>query len=231
MAITSKGKGWELRNSIWMLWAILTLGFFNYISFYYISFRVKQRKWLFAALVYSLIFITWTIITEIYPEKHWMTDVAFSVFLLGWIVSIVHVFKIRKEYLLRLEVKIASGQREIQSLREQIRREYGGTVEAASKVAPVQQEVKEKPKDTVKMIDINTASEDEVAEVPGIGALFAKKVIEVRKREDGFTSFEHFVQTLSIKPHLAEKMRPFLVFPEKPATSSLKKSEGRIVDF
>ncbi|WP_289890233.1 helix-hairpin-helix domain-containing protein [Virgibacillus pantothenticus] len=231
MAITSKGKGWELRNSIWMLWAILTLGFFNYISFYYIYFRVKQRKWLFAALVYSLIFITWIIIAEIYPEKHWMTDVSFAIFLLGWIISIVHVFKIRKEYLLRLEVKIANGQKEIQSLREQIRQEYGSTVEAGSKVAPIPQEIKEQPEDTVKMIDINTATEDEVAGVPGIGALFAKKVMEAREREGGFTSFEHFVQTLSIKPHLAEKMRPFLVFPEKPSISSLKKSEGRIVDF
>lgn len=230
MAITGRGKGWELRNSIWMLWAILTLGLFNYISFYYIYFRVKQRKWLIAALVYSLIFIMFIIINEIYSEKHWMTDVSFAVYLLGWIISIVHVFKIRNEYLLRLEVKIANGQREIQSLREQIRQEHENTVEAGSKVVPPQ-EIQKQLEDTAEMIDINTATEDEVAGIPGIGALFAKKVIEARKREGGFTSFEHFVQTLSIKPHLAEKMRPFLVFPERPATSSLKKSEGRIVDF
>ena len=52
MAITGRGKGWEMRNSIWMLWAILTFGFLNYVSFYYISYRVKQRKWFFAALIY-----------------------------------------------------------------------------------------------------------------------------------------------------------------------------------
>ncbi|ONK22684.1 hypothetical protein BLX87_15035 [Bacillus sp. VT-16-64] len=233
MAITSKGKGWELRNSIWMLWAILTFGFFNYVSFYYISFRVKQKKWFFAALLYSSIFITTMVINNIFSEEHWMLGVGAVFLIVGWAVSIIHVFKIRPEYLLRLEAKMASGhkEREIQSLRKQITREYGGTVKSSSTVAPVQQTVKEKPEDTIQLIDINTASEDEIAEVPGIGALFAKKVVEARSGSNGFTSFDHFVEVLAIKPHLAEKMRPFLVFPEETENSSLEKSEGRIVDF
>ena len=173
------------------------------------------------------------VLTEVFPEEHWMTDVVIAAFLIGWIFSIVHVFKIRTEYLLRLEATITTGQKakEIQSLKEQITREYGGTVEAASKTAAVSRVMKQKSEEKVDIVDINTASEEEIAKVPGIGALFAKKVLEARSRENGFTSLDHFVEVLSIKPHLAEKMKPYLAFPEKTQTSSLEKTEGRIVDF
>lgn len=233
MAITGRGKGWEIRNSIWMLWAILSFGFLNYVSFYYASYRVKQRKWFFAALIYSFIFIMTIVVIEVFPEEHWMTDVAIATFLLGWVFSIVHVFKIRTEYLLRLEATITTGQkeREIQSLKEQITREYGGTAEAAPKTAAVPRAMEQKSEEKIDIVDINTASEEEIAKVPGIGALFAKKVLEARSRENGFASLDHFVEVLSIKPHLAEKMKPYLAFPEKTQTSSLEKTEGRIVDF
>jgi hypothetical protein len=32
-SITEKGIGWELRNSIWMLWVFFPFAFFNYSTF------------------------------------------------------------------------------------------------------------------------------------------------------------------------------------------------------
>ncbi|MBS4218456.1 helix-hairpin-helix domain-containing protein [Bacillus sp. FJAT-49711] len=234
MAITNKGKAWELRNSIWMLWAIFSFGFLNYISFFYTAYRVKQRKWFIAGIIYSLILIMNMVVTEIVSKDHWVYDLSMATFLFGWIFSVFHVYKIRAEYLLRLEARITSGQKEkeIQSLKEQIKREYSGIepfhhANDDSKETLIQTNHEEE----MGIIDINTATEEEIARVPGIGALFAKKVVEARDKENGFTSFDHFAQVMSIKPHLIAKIKPHLAFPEKPKLKISERAEGRIVDF
>ncbi|HZH60281.1 MAG TPA: helix-hairpin-helix domain-containing protein [Metabacillus sp.] len=244
--ITNKGKVWELRNSIWMLWAILTFGALNYISLFYASYKVKQKKWFIAGIIYSIIFIFTMVITEVLPTEHWFYDLTLVAYLIGWIASIVHVFKIRPEYLLRLEAKVSSGykEKEIESLRRKISQEYVTTSptkntqksKAASQEQSkmVQEETVKEIKETsseIQIIDINTASEQEIAKVPGIGSIFAKKVISVRTQENGFKSFDHFVEVLSVKPHLIGKIKPHLKFPESFSKDQVKKSEGRIVDF
>lgn len=246
--ITNKGKVWELRNSIWMLWAILTFGALNYISLFYASNKVKQKKWFIAGIIYSIIFIFMMVISEVVPTKHWLYDLTLAAYLIGWIASIIHVFKIRPEYLLRLEAKISTGykEKEIESLKRKISQEYvtkspientqksiiTSPVTEQSKVVQekVINESKEVPSEK-KIIDVNTASEQEIAKIPGIGSIFAKKVISVRNQQNGFKSFEHFIETLSVKPHLIEKIKPYLAFPESSSNDLVKKSEGRIVDF
>lgn len=246
--ITEKGKGWEFRHSIWMLWAILTFGALNYISFYYISYKVKQRKWFIAGIIYSILFILVMVVSELFPTEHWVYDVTLAAYLLGWIASIVHVFKIRPEYLLRLEAKISSGhkEKEIASLKHKIAQEYGTTTASEKRdntntnsihheqQKMVSQETINAIKETsteIQIIDINTASEQEIAKIPGIGTIYAKKVVSVRSQENGFQSFDHFVEALSVKPHLIEKIKPHLSFPENPSIQPVKKPEGRIVDF
>lgn len=83
----------------------------------------------------------------------------------------------------------------------------------------------------IHIVDINMATEEEIAKVPGIGSLFAKKVVSVRNEEKGFKSFDHFVEVLLVKPHLIGKIKPHLVFSETGRPEQNKKTEGRIVDF
>ncbi|MGQ4668129.1 ComEA family DNA-binding protein [Metabacillus halosaccharovorans] len=246
--ITNKGKAWELRNSIWMLWAILTFGALNYISFFYASYKVKRKKWFFAAIIYSIIFILTMVVTEVVPIEHWFYDLTLAAYFIGWIFSIVHVFKIRPEYLLRLEAIVSSGykEKEIESLKRKISQEYVTTIsnEDAQKSitsTTIHKQPKEFEQEAIKenkispsdiqIVNVNTASEQELAKVPGIGSIFAKKVISVRNQENGFKSFDHFVEILSIKPHLIEKIKPHLNFSESSDHDVVKKSEGRIVDF
>ncbi|HHW39154.1 MAG TPA: hypothetical protein GXX18_18285 [Bacillales bacterium] len=241
--ITNKGRVWEVRNSLWMLWAILTFGLLNYVSFFYVSYKVRQRKWFIAGLIYSILFILVMTATEL-PEDHWFYNAALFTYIIGWIVSIVHVFKIRTEYLLRLEAKLLSGPSEIQSLKRQIAREYAQAnseradhsfskpiknvldTETTNQNEGIQGNYSEG-----NVIDINKATEEEVAKVPGIGTLFAKKVISIREEVGGYKSFSHFVEVLSVKPHLVEKIKPYLHFPEEAVPQQMKKYEGRIVDF
>lgn len=238
-SITSKGKAWEYRNSLWMLWTILSLGFLNYVSFFYISHKVKQKKWFIAALVYSGIFVLYMSLPDFFTP----------IFLISWIFSVFHVFKVRTEYLLRLEAVQASGlrNRDLDKLKETISREYdkpnsavqssNARFEERESITPFQsreKEVIETDKSNVmeKRIDINTASEEQIASVPGVGSIFAAKIVALRKQENGFHSFDHFVQALSVKPHLAEKMKSHMKFSDTSRTNQeVKRAEGRIVDF
>lgn len=239
-SLTSKGKAWEYRNSLWMLWTLLTLGFLNYVSFFYVARKVKQKKWFRAGIVYSIFFIIFALATDSFA----------TIFIISWIVSIFHVFKIRTEYLLRLEAVQASGlnNRQLDKLKETIAKEYerpnSNYTASHTRIeerAPIMPQTQPTERNSNKMeerniidkpIDINTASEKEIAEVPGIGSIFAAKVIAVRSQENGFNSFDHFVQTLSVKPHLAEKIKSHVIFSTTSHNEQrVKKTEGRIVDF
>jgi competence ComEA-like helix-hairpin-helix protein len=85
-----------------------------------------------------------------------------------------------------------------------------------------------------KQIDVNHASAEEIAKVPGVGLIFAKKIIAERERVGFFQNFEHFIQVLGIKPHVAEKMRPYLQFntdDNNQGNQKKKMERGRVVDF
>nr|WP_255571779.1 helix-hairpin-helix domain-containing protein [Anoxybacillus sp. ST70] len=82
-----------------------------------------------------------------------------------------------------------------------------------------------------KLVDINKATEEEISSIPAIGGLLAKKIVMVREKEGGFRSLEHFSECLQLKPHVVEKIRPFIKFPELESPSKQNKYEGRIVDF
>ncbi|MFG6497304.1 helix-hairpin-helix domain-containing protein [Fictibacillus sp. UD] len=239
-SVTDRGRFWEIKNSIWMLWVFLTFGFFNYISFFYVSYKVKQRKWFIAGILYSIPFILMMITADTALSDTWLDDVGTMSYIIGSIVSIIHVIKIRPEYLLRLDAKLSSGykEKEIDHLKKTIAREYGATPVIdkqpvlTNTTGDEQIGYNVKKEMRVEQVVINETTEEELAKVPGIGGLFAKKIISTRSQENGFQSFNHFVEVLSVKPHLAEKIKPYLLFPEKEhVVASTNKTEGRVIDF
>ena len=61
-----------------------------------------------------------------------------------------------------------------------------------------------------KPIDINSAPEREIAELPGISRAVAAAVVAERKRAGGFRSPEDLLQVKGIKAKRLEKILPFL---------------------
>ncbi|MEK5325541.1 ComEA family DNA-binding protein [Aeribacillus sp. FSL M8-0254] len=235
-SITEKGIGWELRNSIWMLWVFFPFAFFNYISFFYAAFRVRQRKWFFAGLIYTLPFIIFLIA----EEGHFLFDIAVALALISWVSSIFHVFRIRPEYLLRLESQQKVQEKNLKQLKEAIAKEHILESNDEQQVISPKEEFINPMQPSIenesvsKRIDVNHASADEIAKVPGVGLIFAKKILAERERVGFFQNFEHFIQVLGIKPHVAEKMRPYLQFntdDNNQGNQKKKMERGRVVDF
>ncbi|CAN5661482.1 hypothetical protein BH20ACT11_BH20ACT11_10280 [soil metagenome] len=98
MSVTKKGRRWELLHSLWVGWTF-TLGFFNWIAFLYIGVRSNNRRWLYWGGFYSIPFI----LALLHPDlEGWSGNMIMTLLLGLGVVSIVHAFLIRKDYLSRL---------------------------------------------------------------------------------------------------------------------------------
>ncbi len=251
MAATSKGQRWELLHSLWILWTF-TLGFFNWVAFFYVGIRAKQRKWILWGLVYAIPFILSMVFAERPAFDGWIGDLTVTLTLILGIISIVHAFRIRKEYLLRLE---ALQRREANSgatLRDRVNAEYSAQDQRSvtnreparpSEFAGTQGSDREQEPDgsaatsnpapstadQAPKLDLNSSSEQEISSLPGVGLIIAKRAVKLREERGGFQSVEEFGQALNLKPHIVERIRPLVsTSPQQPGSPG---SRGRVVDF
>lgn len=253
MVNTSKSKSWEVIHSLWVLWT-LPMGLLSWISFIYIGIRVRQMKWIISGLIYSIALILFILIgtdpTDGYlilvPENSWIIDVQILITLAVWVISIFHAFWARKEYLLRLEAISDPEIRDEDYLKRKYAMEYAYGNEEKSKFqnpfkrssvnSELQQEhVKKHVKEVEfpsKPVDINNDPEEVIAELPGIGSILAKKVVETRQLSP-FKSVDEFGEVLGLKPHIIERVRPLIVitgeFPDNDESEA--PVSGRLVDY
>lgn len=248
MAATPKGRNWEIRNSIWIVWTFTF--FFNWIAFLYIGVRVRRRRWIYWGVLYSLPFIL-AMITAESPIDSWQTDVAFSLMLGLGIMSIIHAFQVRKEYLMRLETLQQSRVGTDAALRQRIQTEYSSGAQGSTSSSGVGQPSSNslspapQPRITppaqpsgfaapepspVSTIDLNSASEQEIASLPGVGLIIAKRAVSLRESRGGFRSVEDFGQALNLRPHVVERITPLVSIStsQQPGGSD---PSGRVVDF
>jgi hypothetical protein len=102
VAITSKGKRWEILHSWWIV-LTFTLGFFNWVAFLYIGFRAKQRKWILWGLFYSISFVMMILFDSQGRLPTWLQNLMFFLIVGLGIISILRAFLVRRGYLVRLE--------------------------------------------------------------------------------------------------------------------------------
>jgi len=103
MSITNRGRKWELTNSLWAIWLFAFL--LNYIAFFWIGIRAKQRKWVLFGCMYMV--LCFAIPALIGIEEIDTSDydrLIVIVFLFSWLICIIHGFLSREEYLIRRDL-------------------------------------------------------------------------------------------------------------------------------
>jgi competence protein ComEA len=60
------------------------------------------------------------------------------------------------------------------------------------------------------IVDVNTASADALASVPGIGAAVAARIVEVRERDGAFTTFDELLDVAGLTQSRLDRALPFL---------------------
>ncbi len=81
-------------------------------------------------------------------------------------------------------------------------------------------------------IDVNFATPSEIAILPGINIVKAKKIVEFRDKNGLFKDVNDFLKVAEIKEHFVDKIKPMIVAgkPAEPNDNS-DTDYGRIVDF
>lgn len=85
------------------------------------------------------------------------------------------------------------------------------------------------------LIDVNTASEEELLKLPGITVFAVKKAINFRENQRLFASVDDFIEVLEIKPHFAKNLRNYIcamnfVQETAPSTNTSTVGEFSVVD-
>ncbi len=87
-------------------------------------------------------------------------------------------------------------------------------------------------------ININSCTEEQLANLPGVGPVLAKKAIILRVERGGFGSLEEFASALGLQPHITECIRPLITIKNINMKSEPKKEgkakkelKGRIIDI
>lgn len=86
-------------------------------------------------------------------------------------------------------------------------------------------------KTAIEKVEINTAGKDELAALPGISIILAKKIIKFRETKRPFTSLDDVAQALGLKPHIVERLQELVTVSATSAGSTIKQNLGRVVDF
>jgi len=84
----------------------------------------------------------------------------------------------------------------------------------------------------VERLNVNTATEQQLADLPGINIVTAKKIIRYRELNNGFKSIEEFYKKMNIKKHFHDKLNG-LIFVENTVPESAEKQDEdeRIIDL
>ena len=233
MAITRRGTGWELMASAWVLLPLASLGFLAWAGFLYAGIRARHRPWILAAVVYLVAFVSAFALPR---DGGGATAWAGFMFMAVWVAASVHAFIARPEFLIRLDARL-SGVVEGVSPAPRSRRvvpvdaTYTPLTPPAAPRPPAPRSPAAPPAPApgpAAPVDLNTAPAAAIAALPGIGPILAQRAVQLRESRGGFASVDDFGDTLELKPHVLERIRPLAFATPRAAPP---RPAGRRVDY
>ncbi|MEW2013987.1 MULTISPECIES: ComEA family DNA-binding protein [Microbacterium] len=84
------------------------------------------------------------------------------------------------------------------------------------------------PREAVEPVDVQTASADELAELPGMNRSKARRAVRARTKENGFVTLEQFGETAGLQPHEIVRLRAAATCSPRPRG---ERRFGRRVDL
>ncbi len=266
-SITPYGRSWEWAHSLWIGWAVFSLGMLSPVSFLYAGLRGRERSWLVWAGIYALPWIPLLIIQED-PVGWGAFDYAMLFLIAVWVASSVHAIRIRGEYLRRIAARRIErrgypsqrvtpavnqppagwyphptggvgeqwwdgsrwgtqtrGDSPSASVYSHTATESGSSVGSSASSGEAVRHV-----ESPEVVDLNTGREEDIAAVPGIGVVLAKRIVAERYQAGGFRSVEAMAVAVGLKPHILQQVRDRLTVSQVPAVPSAH-PRGRVVDF
>jgi ABC-type multidrug transport system fused ATPase/permease subunit len=150
VSTTSRGKRWEWLHSLWMLWT-LTFGLSSWIAFLYIGIRTWRARWIMWGILYFAIFLLFAVSEPIFGQQSEVAEALTGLLIVSGIVSIVHAFSVRSDYLMGLENKLGE---EFGDKKISYQPETEQTIQSESTSSKQRSEQHESPEGTITATDL-----------------------------------------------------------------------------
>jgi hypothetical protein len=197
---------WErIRYSLWIGWT-LTI-FFNWVGFLWIGFRTLNVRWIVWGVLYAV--PPWGMVLVMEDDvlwEGWLGDLSLIATLLGGPISVVHAMAIRRAYAAK-------------------RRRMRGEAPPGER-----DERRARRPEPLRPVEVNSASEVELARLPGVGPVLAKRALAERDTRP-FQSVEDFGEALELQPHMIERLRSFVRVEDPDPEREPARRRGRVVDY
>lgn len=247
MQNSRKSFGWKLLNSTWILLSFIGGA---WIGFLIIGRKAKEPKWTKMGLIYAVVLWVTFLIGTVTP----MANIGMWLYCLAGMCSIVHSFIANKKYLVCREILVRATQDEInkQQMKEKIIQHYKeeGSVPNPQKRVEDKNFISNNMQDKENIIvdrinnkeasklNINFCTENDLAILPGISVVAAKKAIEYRQQRNGFRTVEEFYAVADVKPHFVIQLDDLIVCENNVLSQAEEadriqkdESKGRILDL
>jgi DNA uptake protein ComE-like DNA-binding protein len=220
---TTRGTNWEWLQS-WHLVFFLTL-YLYWASLLYMGLRALQFRWVVYALFYAApaglyALLHWGMPGLIQPREAQLSleTYLFRAMLAFMVFCFIHVMLARKEFLLRLDddaVEMDDLHGRMAERRAMRGAPEAGPVPASSGFGRGARAVEQPPG---RLLDLNTATEAELAMLPGMGPERARQAMQLRAMQGGFNSYSQFADQLQVPAEARARLQQH--FDDRPDDSA-----------
>ena len=199
----------------WVLTSLIPFGWVTWAGFLFAGFRSKRPVWIASGLIYLAITVATLFVTSLDDNEAGLEDnLGYIAMFSAWGVGILHAFLSRKPYLRRLAIIDDPALQAAQTAEE--RRVYAR--ELATRNPQLARDAgigRGGGFDEGGVVDVNHAPVEDIADLPGIDAATARKIVAVREGVGGFSSLEDLGMTMDLPGDVVEELRGRVVFPPR----------------
>jgi DNA uptake protein ComE-like DNA-binding protein len=191
----------------WVLTSLIPFGWVTWAGFLWAGFRARRPAWVVAGFVYLAITVGTLIVTSIDDNEDGLEDnLGYVVMFAAWGVGILHSFLTRKPYLRRLAIIDDPALQAAQTAEE--RRTYARELAQRNPdLARAAMLGRSGGFDEGGVVDVNHAPVEDIADLPGIDADTARRIVAVREGVGGFSSLEDLGMTMDLAGDVVEGLR------------------------
>jgi len=211
---TGSQPSWAARW-LWLIAPLIPFGWLAFAAFLYAGLRVRHRPWVIAGIGYLVVAaVTFALIGNDDPASggddsmSGVESAAITVTLVVWFVSVVHALLIRKEFVRRLALRshVENGQLD-RRIAYDIADERPAEAHELGIGRPDLPGAQH-----AGLVDVNNASAEALATLPGIGAAAANGIVALREDVGGFGSVEELGMVADLPADTVERLRGHVIF-------------------
>jgi hypothetical protein len=195
----------------WVLTSLIPFGWVTWAGFLFAGLRAKRPLWVVSGAVYLAITVTTLYITSIDDNEAGAEDnIGYILMFTAWGVGILQAFLSRKPYLDRIALLDDPALERARRARE--RQAYARELAARDPALAREARIGEQGGfDEGGVVDVNHAPVEDIADLPGIDAATARRIVAVRGEIGGFSSLADLGMTMDLPGDVVEQLRGLVV--------------------